>query len=232
MHKTLSALQGTQYDDWVKGANRNLVHKGNKFICNPSKVEDHHAILPTNRKANGLSADEAKLYDLIVRRFLSQFYPAAEYKVHTVMTEVEAEKFKTTVKELLSLGWKVIYADQKKDKSKPAKGKGKEDEEEEELEVNEPFSVQAEGEVICSDAIVKEKDTQPPKAYTEGTLLKAMESAGKQIEDEELRDAMKDSGLGTPATRAATIERLKNVGYVEMQGKRSPSPKRGGRRLN
>lgn len=69
MHKTLSALQGTAYDEWVKGANRNLVHKGNKFICNPSKVEDHHAILPTYRKASGLSADEGKLYDLIVRRF-------------------------------------------------------------------------------------------------------------------------------------------------------------------
>ncbi|KAI7245677.1 hypothetical protein KC345_g12135, partial [Hortaea werneckii] len=186
-----------------------------------------HAILPTNRKANGLSADEAKLYDLIVRRFLSQFYPAAEYKVHTVITEVEDEKFKTTVKELLSLGWKVIYGDQKKDKSKPAKGKGKEDEEEEELEVNEPFSISAVDEVFCSDAIVKEKDTQPPKHYTEGTLLKAMESAGKQIEDEELRDAMKDSGLGTPATRAATIERLKNVGYVEMQGKKIAITQKG-----
>ena len=84
------------YDELVKGANRSLVHKGNKSICNPAKVEDHHAILPTNRKANGLSADEQKLYDLIVRRFLSQFYPAAEYKVHTVMTEVENEMFKTT----------------------------------------------------------------------------------------------------------------------------------------
>ncbi|OKP96536.1 type IA DNA topoisomerase [Paenibacillus sp. P46E] len=227
MHKTLSALQGTAYDEWVKGANRNLVHKGNKFICNPSKVEDHHAILPTNRKASGLSADEAKLYDLIVRRFLSQFYPAAEYKVHTVITEVEGENFKTTVKELLSLGWKVIYGDQKKDKSKPAKGKGKEDEEEEEIEVSEPFSMDPNAEVHCSDAIVKEKDTQPPKHYTEGTLLKAMESAGKQIEDEELRDAMKDSGLGTPATRAATIERLKNVGYVEMQGKKIAITQKG-----
>ncbi|MDQ0194810.1 type IA DNA topoisomerase [Paenibacillus wynnii] len=227
MHKTLSALQGTAYDEWVKGANRNLVHKGNKFICNPSKVEDHHAILPTYRKASGLSTDEQKLYDLIVRRFLSQFYPAAEYKVHTVITEVEDEKFKTTVKELLSLGWKVVYADQKKDKSKPAKGKSKEDEEEEEIEVNEPFSILPSEEVICSDAIVKEKDTQPPKHFTEGTLLKAMESAGKQIEDEELRDAMKDSGLGTPATRAATIERLKNVGYIEMQGKKIALTQKG-----
>lgn len=142
------------------------------------------------------------------------------------MTEVEEEKFKTTVKELLSLGWKVIYADQKKDKAKTSKGKNKDDEEDEEIEVNEPFSIAPAEEVVCSEAIVKEKDTQPPKHYTEGTLLRAMESAGKQIEDEELRDAMKDSGLGTPATRAATIERLKNVGYIEMQGKKLPSHKR------
>ncbi|SET32102.1 type IA DNA topoisomerase [Paenibacillus sp. NFR01] len=222
MHKTLSSLQGGNYDEWVQGASRNLVHTGNKYVCNPAKVEDHHAILPTPRKASGLSPDEAKLYDMIVRRFLSQFYPAAEYKVHTVLTEVLGETFKTSVKELLSLGWKVIYADQnsKKDKAKAAKGKGKEDEEEEEIEVNEPFSLSRTEGVTCRDAEVKEKDTQPPKAYTEGTLLKAMESAGKQIEDEELRDAMKESGLGTPATRAATIERLKNVGYIEMQGKK------------
>ncbi|KRE25098.1 type IA DNA topoisomerase [Paenibacillus sp. Soil522] len=228
MHKTLNALQGSVYDELVKGANRSLVHKGNKSICNPAKVEDHHAILPTNRKASGLSVDEQKLYDLIVRRFLSQFYPAAEYKVHTVMTEVENEMFKTNVKELLSLGWKVIYADQKKEKAKStSKSKDKEDAEEEEIEVNEPFSILAEEAVICADAVVKEKDTQPPKHYTEGTLLKAMESAGKQIEDEDVRDAMKDSGLGTPATRAATIERLKNVGYIDMQGKKIQVTQKG-----
>ncbi len=227
MHKTLSALQGTMYDEWVRGANRNLVHKGNKFVCNPAKVEDHHAILPTYRKANSLSPDEQKLYDLIVRRFLSQFYPAAEYKHHTVLTEVEGETFKTTIKELLSLGWKVIYADQKKEKSKSSKSKDQDDSEQEEVEVNEPFSIDPQGEVRCVNAVVKEKDTQPPKAYTEGTLLKAMESAGKQIEDEDVRDAMKDSGLGTPATRAATIERLKNVGYVEMNGKRVQVTQKG-----
>lgn len=93
--------------------------------------------------------------------------------------------------------------------------------------MNEPFAIAPADEVICSDAIVKEKDTQPPKHYTEGTLLRAMESAGKQIEDEELRDAMKDSGLGTPATRAATIERLKNVGYIEMQGKKIAITQKG-----
>ncbi|MDQ6418062.1 DNA topoisomerase 3 [Paenibacillus sp. LHD-117] len=220
MHKTLQALQGTSYDEWVKGANRALVHKGNKFICNPAKVEDHHAILPTYRKAAGLSPDEQKLYDMIVRRFLSQFYPAAEYKSHSVLTEVEGESFKTNVKELLSLGWKAIYADQNKSKDKTSSKKGKDEEAEEEEEVSEPFRLASDQPVDCQDAVMKEKDTQPPKAYTEGTLLKAMESAGKQIEDEEVRDAMKDSGLGTPATRAATIERLKNVGYIEMQGKR------------
>ncbi|MGD8190063.1 DNA topoisomerase 3 [Brevibacillus ginsengisoli] len=227
MHKTLSALQGTAYDELVRGANRNLVHKGNKFICNPARVEDHHAILPTYRKATGLSVDEQKLYDLIVRRFLAQFYPAAEYKVHTVLTEVEGERFKTTVKELLSLGWKVIYADQKKDSPKTSKAKEKDEDEDEEMEVNEPFSIQRDAEVNCTDALVKEKETQPPKHYTEGTLLKAMESAGKQIEDEELREAMKDSGLGTPATRAATIERLKKVGYLQMKGKRIEITQKG-----
>lgn len=220
MHKALQALQGTTYDEFVRGADRSLVHKGNRFVCNPAKVEDHHAILPTNRKAKGLSADEQKLYDLIVRRFLSQFYPAAEYKVHTVMTEVEKERFKTTVKELRKIGWKAIYADQKKEKTRGARNANKEDEEKEEIEVSEPFSLNRDEEVHCAGALVKEKETQPPKHFTEGTLLKAMESAGKQIEDEELRDAMKESGLGTPATRAATIERLKKVGYIEMQGKK------------
>ena len=220
MHKALQTLQGTPYDEFVRGADRSLVHKGNRFICNPAKVEDHHAILPTNRKAKGLSADEQKLYDLIVRRFLSQFYPAAEYKLHTVMTEVEKERFKTTVKELRKIGWKAIYADQKKERTRGARNANKEDEEKEEIEVSEPFSLNRDEEVHCADALVKEKETQPPKHFTEGTLLKAMESAGKQIEDDELRDAMKESGLGTPATRAATIERLKKVGYIEMQGKK------------
>lgn len=220
MHKALTALQGTAYDELARGADRGLVHKNNRYVCNPSKVEDHHAILPTGRKASGLSPDEQKLFDLIVRRFLSQFYPPAEYKMHTVITGVEDERFKTTVKEQLKLGWKAVYADQAKDKAKRSRGKGKEDEEEQEIEVGEPFVVGPADPVLCTDSAAKEKETQPPKTFTEGTLLKAMESAGKQIEDEELRDAMKDSGLGTPATRAATIERLKTVGYIDMQGKK------------
>ncbi|MFM9328287.1 DNA topoisomerase 3 [Paenibacillus mesotrionivorans] len=251
MHKTLESLKGSvDYGSFAQNADKKLVHKNNKFVCNPAKVEDHHAILPTFKKASGLSPDEAKVYDLIVRRFLSHFYPAAEYKVHTVFTEVgegeAADRFKTTVKELLSLGWKVLYPDQKKSAgAKGGKGKtgkagdgenagsdkdGDKDENngpsELEVETDTPFSVNPQAGVLCSDAEVKEKETQPPKAFTEGTLLKAMESAGKSIEDDELRDVMKDSGLGTPATRAATIERLKQVGYVAMQGKRiSITPK-------
>lgn len=239
MHKSLESLKGSaEYGSFAQGANKSLVHKGNKFVCNPAKVEDHHAILPTAKRAAGLSPDEQKLYDLIVRRFLSHFYPAAEYKVHTVLTEIGDDRFKTTVKELLSLGWKVLYPDQKKSKDTAKSGKGRDKDgaggkeadggdggdngaaSDLELEVDTPFRIDPEAPVLCADAAVKEKETAAPKPYTEGTLLKAMESAGKSIEDEELRDAMKDSGLGTPATRAATIERLKNVGYVTMQGKR------------
>ncbi|WP_199614133.1 type IA DNA topoisomerase [Paenibacillus alkalitolerans] len=218
MHRALDSLRGTSYDRLVQGASKQLVHIKNFNVCNPSKVEDHHAILPTYKKPGTLTPDEQKIYDLIVRRFLAHYYPAAEYKLHTVFTEVAQETFKTTVKELLRLGWKTVYADQAKEKDKD-KGKKNEDQEEEE-ETDNPFLLDAQQGVICEKSEVKEKETNPPKHYTEGTLLKAMESAGKSIEDEELRDAMKDSGLGTPATRAATIERLKHVEYISMQGKR------------
>jgi DNA topoisomerase-3 len=225
MHRALDAMKGSSYDRLVQGASKELVHKRNPNICNPSKVEDHHAILPTHKKPGTLSSDEQKVYDLIVRRFLTHFYPAAEYKMHTVLTEVAKETFKTTIKELLQLGWKVIYSDQAKERSK-GKGKGNEDAGEEE-EIDTPFQLDPKEAVICESSEAKEKETQPPKPFTEGTLLKAMESAGKQVEDEELRDAMKDSGLGTPATRAATIERLKQVEYIEMQGKRIVITRKG-----
>lgn len=208
MYAALEMLKGTaEYGDFARSANKSLVHKNNKYVCNPAKVEDHHAILPTKKRASGLSVEEQHIYDLVVRRFLSVFYAPAEYKIHTVMTDVRDELFKTTVKEQLSPGWKVLY---------PKKG----DDEQEEVEINTPFAIDPDEQGFCMEAIVKEKATQPPKPFTEGTLLKAMETAGRQIEDEELRDAMKDCGLGTPATRAGTIERLKHVGYIAMQGKR------------
>lgn len=221
MHKTLNLLKNGPYSELVQGAKPELVHKGNKGVCNPSRVEDHHAILPTLKRPGTLSKDEQNIYDLIVRRFLSHFYPPAEYKQHTVLTDVEKHQFKTSVKELLSLGWKVVLgtSDQEQTGKKKTKKNSNEEEEAEEW-TDKAFAVQPELPVQCTKSEFKEKATQPPKSYTEGTLLKAMESAGKQIENEELRDAMKDSGLGTPATRAATIERLKNVGYITMQGKK------------
>lgn len=224
MHKALHMLKSGPYQQLVEGANPRLVHVGNKSVCNPARVEDHHAILPTLRRAGTLSKEEQNVYDLVIRRFLSHFYPPAEYKQHTVLTEVAGETFKTNVKELLSLGWKVC---QPEDLRAGSRGKKKDEEEEQEELVSEPFHVEKDKPVQCLDAQAKEKATQPPKAYTEGTLLKAMESAGKQLENEELRDAMKDAGLGTPATRAATIERLKNVGYITMQGKRITVTQKG-----
>lgn len=219
MHKTLHMLKSTSYKELAEGASPGLVHVNNKSVCNPTRVEDHHAILPTLKRGANLSADEQNIYDLVIRRFLSHFYPPAEYKQHTVLTLIEEETFKTNVKELLSLGWKVC---QPGDDSNKSSGRSKKKDEEEDTEelVSEPFQIDKDQPVLCLEAEAKEKATQPPKAFTEGTLLRAMESAGKQLENEELRDAMKDAGLGTPATRAATIERLKNVGYITMQGKR------------
>lgn len=214
MHRSLKALQNSPYDTWVKGANPALVHAGNRGICNAAKVEDHHAILPTHKRPGTLTADEQKLYDLIVRRFLSHFYPAAEYTIHTVLTEVTGELFKTTIKQFMQQGWKVIYADSSN------RSREQNEDEADQQETAHPFHLDANRDVQAGQCEVIEKKTEPPKPFTEGTLLKAMESAGKHMEDEELREAMKDSGLGTPATRAATIERLKKVDYIAMKGKR------------
>lgn len=227
MHKALQMLKSTAYRELAEQGKPALVHAGNKSVCNPSKVEDHHAILPTLRRAGALGKEEQQIYDLIVRRFLSHFYPPAEYKQHTVWTEVESEMFKTNVKELLSLGWKVCMPNDDSSAKSSGRGKKQEDEDEAEELVSEPFAVEPSAPVICTAAEAKEKATQPPKAYTEGTLLKAMESAGKQLENEELREVMKEAGLGTPATRAATIERLKKVGYITMQGKRITVTQKG-----
>lgn len=228
MHKALHMLKSTSYASMAEGADPGRVHVNNKAVCNPQRVEDHHAILPTLKRPGTLSKEEQHIYDLVILRFLSHFYPPARYKQHTVLTEVEGETFKTGIKELLSLGWKVLIKQDKEPKKARSSKKGKENEEEESQEWNDrSFDLSADKPVHCKTSEAKEKATQPPKSYTEGTLLKAMESAGKSIEDEALRDAMKDSGLGTPATRAATIERLKKVGYITMQGKRITVTQKG-----
>ena len=225
MHRALAMLRELEpYASLAAGADTRLVHRGNRAVCNPGKVEDHHAILPTPKKPGNLTPDERKLYDLIVRRFLSHYYPPAVYRVHEIVTEAADERFRTTVKELREAGWKaVLGTDGGAGGGKAGRGRSgavdTDGEEDEELLVEGGFTLDPGAPVHCEGVDVAEKTTKPPRPYTEGTLLKAMETAGRLIEDEELREAMKECGLGTPATRAATIERLKQVGYAASRGR-------------
>lgn len=177
-----------------------------KRIVDDKKVTDHHAIVPTGKSATmSLSADEAKVYDLIARRFLAVFMPDARFENTTVVTEVREETFLSKGRVVLQPGWRELYPD------------GLSGRREKEPPVLPPVEVGQEWDV--SKVGVKEGETKPPPRYSESALLGAMETAGKFVEDEELRQAMKDSGLGTPATRAATIERLIKVGYLEREKK-------------
>lgn len=178
----------------------------NKRIVDDSKVTDHHAIIPTGKKLSGsLPPDEEKVYDLMVRRFLAVFFPAARFENTTVVTEVKEETFLSRGRVVLEAGWRDLYPDGvggKKDKEPP---------------VLPPIEEGQEWDVVKVG--VKEGETKPPPRYSESSLLGAMETAGKLVEDEELRQQMKESGLGTPATRASIIERLIKVGYLEREKK-------------
>ena len=188
-----------------------------KRIVDDSKVTDHHAIVPTHKKCSGdLPPDEAKVYDLVARRFVAVFFPAARFENTTVVTEVREETFLSRGRVVLEAGWRALYPDGvggRKEKEPPVLPP---------IEVGQEWAVAKVG--------VKEGETKPPPRYSESALLGAMETAGKLVEDEELRQQMKDSGLGTPATRAATIERLIKVGYVERE-KKALVPTEKGRSL-
>ena len=170
-------------------------------IFNNKKISDHFAIIPTQTLPKSLSEVEQKIYDMVVRRFIAVFFPAAEFKVTTRITHVEQEAFKTEGKVLVSPGWLSVY------------GKGAVDGEGSLLAVGDGAHVQTPTVHVLS------KETRPPARYTEATLLSAMEGAGKLVEDEELRAAMSLKGLGTPATRASIIEGLIDEKYVLRQMK-------------
>ncbi|KKW68651.1 DNA topoisomerase III [Lampropedia cohaerens] len=201
--------------------------KPSKRIFDDSKVSDHFAIIPTTQPPSGLSDAEQKIYDLVTRRFMAVFYPSAEYLVTTRITTIPTpslptpvQHFKSEGKVLVKPGWLAIYgkdADSEiaTDKDGKAGDKGKS------LVPVQP------GETVQTDAAeVKALKTRPPARYSEATLLGAMESAGKQVEDEELRAAMQEKGLGTPATRAAIIEGLLNEKYMLREGRELiPTPK-------
>jgi DNA topoisomerase-3 len=175
-----------------------------KRVFDNAKVSDHFAIIPTLQAPKSLSEPEAKLYDLVVKRFLAVFYPAAEFMVTTRTSRVGAHAFVTHGKVLVKPGWLAVY--------------GREAQEDDAAGAN-LVAVRA-GELALTESVdVLALKTRPPARFTEATLLSAMEGAGKLVEDEELRDAMKDKGLGTPATRAQTIEGLINEKYMLRDGR-------------
>ena len=186
-----------------KALREGYVHP-NKRIFNNAKVSDHFAIVPTGTVPGGLSETEAKIYDLVARRFIAVFYPAAQFEVTTRITTVVGEKFKTDGKIIVDPGWLAVYG-------RVSEGDGENDK---------AIVAVAKGEGAKTEAIeVKENVTKPPARFNEGTLLSAMEGAGKLIDDEELREAMSERGLGTPATRAQVIEGLIYEGYLIRQGR-------------
>ncbi|MBP3979156.1 DNA topoisomerase III [Acidovorax sp. JG5] len=189
--------------------NNNYVRPSKRIFDN-SKVSDHFAIIPTLQAPSGLSEAEQKLYDLVVRRFMAVFFPSAEYTVTTRISTVTPHSFKTEGKVLVKPGWLAIYG---KEAADEVEG-GKDGDKGQNLVPVQP------GEMVNTLQVdPKGLKTKPPARYSEATLLGAMESAGKQIDDEELRSAMQEKGLGTPATRAAIIEGLLTEKYMLREGR-------------
>jgi DNA topoisomerase-3 len=180
-------------EDWVKP---------NKRIFNNAKVSDHFAIIPTALAPKHLSEPEQKLYDLVTKRFLAIFYPAAEFMVTTRITRVEEEPFKSEGKVMVNPGWMVVYGREAQSEDTPT------------LAAVRPNEI-----VATNNVEVIASQTKPPARFSEATLLTAMEGAGKLVDDEELREAMSEKGLGTPATRAAIIEGLIYEKYILRNGR-------------
>ena len=179
-----------------------------KRVFDNSKVTDHHAIIPTGVPARNLTDDEQKVYDLVVRRFIAVFYPDCEISTTTVLGNAGKVEFKATGKQILKPGWRIVFGTEQKDQNaEPA-------EEEEGILPN--FT---QGESGPHKPLLKETWTTPPKPYTEATLLRAMETAGKLVDNEDLRDALKENGIGRPSTRAAIIETLFKRNYIKKERK-------------
>ena len=172
-------------------------------VFNDKKITDHHAIIPTGVFSYDMTPDEKRVYDLVTRRFIAVFYPDCEIANTTVMAQVGVNEFKATGKQIIDPAWRVVF---------PAASNKQSDEN--------VLPVYEVGEKGPHTPELQEKETQPPKYYTEADLLRAMETAGKQVEDEELRDLMKENGIGRPSTRAGIIETLLKRGYIRKDKKR------------
>jgi DNA topoisomerase-3 len=200
---TLGMLEGvTGYSTFAEQILKGGWVHPNKRIFNNAKVSDHFAIIPTSLAPRTLSEPEQKLYDLVTKRFLAIFYPAAEFLETNRITRVEGEPFKSAGKVLVSPGWLAVYGKQSDSEETPSLAPVKPNET-----------------VKTSEVEVKPNVTKPPARYSEATLLSAMEGAGKLVDDDELREAMNEKGLGTPATRAAIIEGLIYEDYVHRNGR-------------
>jgi DNA topoisomerase-3 len=181
-------------------------------VVNDAKVTDHHAIIPTRAESHPvdkMNDDDRRIYDLVARRFLAVFHPEAVFENTRVETTVADHVFRTRGKVMLVPGWRGVYGEL-------AEGERSDDDEAREQQLP---RLERDEAVTVTDVASEEKITKPPRRYTEGALLAAMETAGKLVDEEELREAMKDSGIGTPATRAAIIERLLQVGYIERDAR-------------
>lgn len=176
-----------------------------KKVFDNKKVTDHHAIIPTGQRPDNLSELERKVYNLVALRFIAAFYPDCEVSNTTVLAKAGDVDFKVTGRQILKMGWREVFAKEKQ-----------EDESQEEQKSLPAF---VKGESGPHEPQLQEKTTTPPKYYTEATLLRAMETAGKTVEDEELRDAMKENGIGRPSTRAAIIEKLFQRKYIVREKK-------------
>lgn len=186
-----------------------------KKVFDNSKVTDHHAIIPTGQRPEGMTADEKKVYDLVALHFIAVFYPECEVSNTTVLAKAGEIDFKVTGREVLKPGWRTVFDD--KDLKESNDSNDPKDASEEEASKSLPAFTK--GESGPHEPVLKEKTTTPPKYYTEATLLRAMETAGKTVANEELRDAMKENGIGRPSTRAAIIEKLYQRKYIVKQGK-------------
>ena len=211
--QTLEMLATSQHSHlapFARQALENNYLRPTKRVFDNSQVSDHFAIIPTTQAPSGLSEAEQKLYDLVVRRFMAVFFPAAQYQITTRISQVAQHHFKTEGKVLIHPGWLAIYGKEAASETDGGKDGDK----------GQPLVAVQPGEhprVALAQA--KPLHTKPPARYSEATLLGAMESAGKQVEDEELRSAMQEKGLGTPATRAAIIEGLLSEKYLLREGR-------------
>jgi DNA topoisomerase-3 len=192
-----------------------------KRVVNDARVTDHHAIIPTeaDHDLGALNNDERRIYDMVARRFLAVFHPEARFENTTVETRCSEHLFRSKGKVMIEAGWRAVYGEEADETRGPSK-----DEEERDQKLPQLREGEA---VTCTQSESLAKRTKPPARYSEGTLLRAMETAGKLVDDDEAAEAMKDAGLGTPATRAATIERLIDAEYVEREGKSLRATEKG-----